>query len=354
MTLILARAFAANLSMPISVHDRTGKIVFYNAAAEAVFGVNFSETGELSAAEWTARFLPEDADGTPVPLEELPVGVALTERRPAHRTCTSQVQTRSRYAAGGDRVPVDRTRGRVVRGDEDLLERGGGVVSVSVVRMRAEEAEAQAARQEGATRLRAAERSRPDTRARVRLNLAMPIYVADADETLVYFNESAEEDRSVARSPRRGRCLCATGLRMLGASRRRRSEGLEPRGDAGRHRVLGAPTGARSRSGSRPSTASSGRSPRRRSRCSGRTPSSTGSWSSSGNRARDWPCERRFGRFDSGYARRMSGPTQRERMVAGELYEAWDSELIDGRGRARQLRRASTRHRRRTKSNVLG
>lgn len=33
----------------------------------------------------------------------------------------------------------------------------------------------------------------------------------------------------------------------------------------------------------------------------------------------------------------MSGPTQRERMVAGELYEAWDSELIDSRGRARQL-----------------
>ena len=47
--------------------------------------MKFAETGELSAAEWTARFSPEEADGTPIPLEELPVGVALRERRPAHR-----------------------------------------------------------------------------------------------------------------------------------------------------------------------------------------------------------------------------------------------------------------------------
>ena len=30
LTLILARGFASNLSMPISVHDPTGRIVFYN------------------------------------------------------------------------------------------------------------------------------------------------------------------------------------------------------------------------------------------------------------------------------------------------------------------------------------
>ncbi|MGH3018040.1 MAG: hypothetical protein ACRDLU_06675, partial [Gaiellaceae bacterium] len=86
LTLILARGFASNLSMAISVHDPTGRIVFYNESAEAVFGVKFAETGELSAAEWTARFAPEEADGTAIPLEELPVGFALTERKPAHRT----------------------------------------------------------------------------------------------------------------------------------------------------------------------------------------------------------------------------------------------------------------------------
>ncbi len=86
LTLILARGFASNLSMPMSVHDPTGTIVFYNESAEAAFGVTFAEMGELSAAEWTARYSPEEADGTPIPLEELPVGVALKERRPAHRT----------------------------------------------------------------------------------------------------------------------------------------------------------------------------------------------------------------------------------------------------------------------------
>src|SRR5687768_10557016 len=86
LALILARGFASNLSVPISVHDPSGTIVFYNESAEAAFGVTFAELGELSAAEWTARYAPAEADGTPIPLEELPVGVALTERRPAHRT----------------------------------------------------------------------------------------------------------------------------------------------------------------------------------------------------------------------------------------------------------------------------
>ena len=66
LALILARGFAANLSMAISVHDPTGTIVFYNESAEAAFGVTFAEMGELSADEWTARYSPErgrrDAD----------------------------------------------------------------------------------------------------------------------------------------------------------------------------------------------------------------------------------------------------------------------------------------------------
>ena len=81
LTLILARGFAGNLWMPMSVHDPTGRVVFYNGSAEDVFGLEFAETGELSADEWTARVSPAEADGAPIPLEELPIGVALRERR---------------------------------------------------------------------------------------------------------------------------------------------------------------------------------------------------------------------------------------------------------------------------------
>jgi PAS domain-containing protein len=181
LTLILARGFASNLSMPISVHDPTGRIVFYNESAEAAFGVTFADLGELSAAEWTARYSPAEADGTPIPLEELPVGVALTERRPAHRTVHFTRPDNVRYVAEVTAFPL---MGR----EEELF----GAVRVfwdeAVVLPRPEEAAAEEV---------AARHRRPKGLVLILArefasNLATPIYIADADGTLVYFNEAAE------------------------------------------------------------------------------------------------------------------------------------------------------------------
>ena len=80
LALILARGVAANLSVPISVLDAEGNLVFFNEAAEEMHGITFADAGELAAAEWPAVF------SIPVPLEELPVGVALFERRAVHTT----------------------------------------------------------------------------------------------------------------------------------------------------------------------------------------------------------------------------------------------------------------------------
>ena len=80
LALILARGVAANLSLPISVLDAEGNHVFFNEAAEEMHGIAFEDAGELSAAEWPKVF------SIPVPLEELPVGVALFERRAVHTT----------------------------------------------------------------------------------------------------------------------------------------------------------------------------------------------------------------------------------------------------------------------------
>ena len=91
LALILARGFASNLSIPISLHDPTGRVVFYNESAEAMFGVKFAETGELSAAEWTAHVSPEEADGTPIPLEE-PRWVLRSRGRRLTERCTSRVR----------------------------------------------------------------------------------------------------------------------------------------------------------------------------------------------------------------------------------------------------------------------
>jgi PAS domain-containing protein len=84
LVLILAREFASNLATPTLITDERGWLVFYNEAAEAIFGRSFSEAVEMPLEEWTARFEPRTLDSEPLPLERRPSGIALYERRAAH------------------------------------------------------------------------------------------------------------------------------------------------------------------------------------------------------------------------------------------------------------------------------
>jgi PAS domain-containing protein len=84
LALIRAREVAANLSLPIAVIDPGGTIVYYNEAAETILGDSFENAGEVSSDDWASAFAPERADGTTIPMRELPAGVALLERHPHH------------------------------------------------------------------------------------------------------------------------------------------------------------------------------------------------------------------------------------------------------------------------------
>ena len=84
VVLILAREFASRLATPVFLADADGQLVFYNEPAEGVLGRAFAEVGELRADEWGSIFQVEGLDGSPLPLEQMPGGIALLERRPAH------------------------------------------------------------------------------------------------------------------------------------------------------------------------------------------------------------------------------------------------------------------------------
>jgi PAS domain-containing protein len=84
LVLILARAFASNLSTPTLLTDARGNLVYYNEAAEAVVGRRFSESGELPLDEWLEAFQPRTSTGRPLARERRPTRIALDERRPAH------------------------------------------------------------------------------------------------------------------------------------------------------------------------------------------------------------------------------------------------------------------------------
>ncbi len=85
LVLILAREFASKLATATFIADAEGNLVFYNEPAEVILGRTFAEAGDIRAEEWASLFKIEELDGTPVPLEKNPGGVALLERRPAHR-----------------------------------------------------------------------------------------------------------------------------------------------------------------------------------------------------------------------------------------------------------------------------
>lgn len=88
LALIIARELASQLSTATFIADADGDLVFYNEAAEAILGRTYAEAGAMPASEWPSLFRVEDPDGTLVPLEKLPGGIALAEKRPAHaRIC---------------------------------------------------------------------------------------------------------------------------------------------------------------------------------------------------------------------------------------------------------------------------
>lgn len=82
---ILCRHWVSHLQTPVFLVDPEGNLLFYNEPAESVLGRRFAETGAMSPAEWSTTFRFSDENGVPIKPEELPLSIALAERRPAHR-----------------------------------------------------------------------------------------------------------------------------------------------------------------------------------------------------------------------------------------------------------------------------
>jgi len=81
----LARELANSLVIPIFIVDPDGDLLFYNEPAERLLGSRFEETGAMPANVWSRVFCPTDEQGKPLLPESLPLMIALSEKRPAHR-----------------------------------------------------------------------------------------------------------------------------------------------------------------------------------------------------------------------------------------------------------------------------
>lgn len=85
LELILLRQWSSHLTMPIFLADREGNLLYYNEPAELLLGRTFDEAGAMPLSELSTIFETTAEDGSPIPSSELPLGIALTERRPAYR-----------------------------------------------------------------------------------------------------------------------------------------------------------------------------------------------------------------------------------------------------------------------------
>lgn len=86
LVLILARELASNLATATFVVDPQGTLIYYNEAAEGLLGEKYADAGELAIEEWGTIWSPEDLDtGEKIPVEDLPLSVALAENRPSHK-----------------------------------------------------------------------------------------------------------------------------------------------------------------------------------------------------------------------------------------------------------------------------
>lgn len=83
LELILARQFGDSLGMPCFLVDPEGNLLFYNEAAETIFGLRFGETGGMRVEEWATVFTPTDAEGQAIVPEDLPLVKTISTGNPA-------------------------------------------------------------------------------------------------------------------------------------------------------------------------------------------------------------------------------------------------------------------------------
>jgi PAS domain S-box-containing protein len=84
--LILLRQLARRMPMPVVLVDADGLLVYFNPATERLLGYTRDQYPEASMTHLLRVGDPRDVDGNPIPLERMPIAVALLERRPQQGT----------------------------------------------------------------------------------------------------------------------------------------------------------------------------------------------------------------------------------------------------------------------------
>ncbi len=81
----MAQGMMAHLTTPAFLVDRAGTLIFFNESAGRLLGESYEEAGAMPAEVWAERFAPTTPEDEPLAPNQLPLSIAVTEGRPAHR-----------------------------------------------------------------------------------------------------------------------------------------------------------------------------------------------------------------------------------------------------------------------------
>lgn len=84
--LILLRQLASRLPMPVGLVDADGDLVYFNPAVERLLGLDPVKLGEYPTSRFDELLDPREVDGSPMEVQNMPIVVALHERRPQQAT----------------------------------------------------------------------------------------------------------------------------------------------------------------------------------------------------------------------------------------------------------------------------
>jgi len=106
LELILARNLLSSISTPGFLVDDSNELVFYNDAASVLLGKRFEEVGRLPVEEWSTMFGPFDEEGDRIPVEKLPLVIALRHNRPSYARLHVQSLKGERHAIEVAALPL--------------------------------------------------------------------------------------------------------------------------------------------------------------------------------------------------------------------------------------------------------
>jgi hypothetical protein len=84
--ILLLKPVAGYLATPVFLVDEDGSLEYYNEPAEALLGRRYEETGQIDLATWSSLWPATDPDGRPLNHEEIPLAIAVRDRKPVQGT----------------------------------------------------------------------------------------------------------------------------------------------------------------------------------------------------------------------------------------------------------------------------